>query len=639
MRRCSTWPSASTCSTSAVSDGALAEFERAVELVPAEPPSPERAYVLGSLAGGLMVDWRHAESLPIAEEALALAGRIGAREAEVRALTVLGGDLAYLGRGEEGLAHFRQARQLAEEIGDLLGLERAYGNSTDALTMLGRPRESARLARSGLEAMRRYGIESALLVSNQIEALLAIGDWDEADRLSAAALRRITASFPYWLLILRADVEIGRGEFDAARAHLEAASTTLREDRVLGLYDGYLADLAFWERRWTDADAAIAGGPGSSRASRGRADPRLALRQGTARPRRAGRARTRPPGRRRAPRPARPRAEAARPPRGAPPRKPRRSHPTPTAGARWPRPSTSAPAATARPSAWSGAADTWERLERPPLAAYCRWRQAEALVAAGAPRADATAPLREAHAVAARIGARPLLRELELLAAAGAARSAPPDAGSPDTRQGLEELLGLTPREAEVLTLVARGLTNREIAADARDQRQDRQRPRLAHPAQARRAEPARSGRNRPPTCPATYSSTSSTVDCAEQPATTLDLTRDRASSCIRKTAGARRCDSYPREATPTSPRRGAIAPRGGYCVNGPNGCRHNGGTEGPASLSIDAVIPPRCPLGRQRAVLSRDQLTRRFVDPVYATASAHCDSATPRVTVGTGRA
>jgi len=108
--------------------------------------------------------------------------------------------------------------------------------------------------------MRRYGIGSTLIVSNQIEALLAIGSWDEADRLSAAALRGNTSSFQYWLLTIRADVETGRGEFDAARAHLEAANATLREDHVFGLYEAYLADLALWERRWTDADAAIQDG-------------------------------------------------------------------------------------------------------------------------------------------------------------------------------------------------------------------------------------------------------------------------------------------------------------------------------------------------------------------------------------------
>ena len=177
-------------------DAALAALERAVELVPAEPPSAERAYALGSLAGGVMVAWRHAESLPIGEQALALARELGAGEAEVRALTVLGGDLVYLGRGEEGAAHFRRALQLAEEIGDHLGLARAYTNFTDALTMLGRLSESARLGQAGLKVMRRYGINNTLLVANQIEALLAIGDWDEADRLSARRAARHHLELP-----------------------------------------------------------------------------------------------------------------------------------------------------------------------------------------------------------------------------------------------------------------------------------------------------------------------------------------------------------------------------------------------------------------------------------------------------------
>jgi DNA-binding CsgD family transcriptional regulator/tetratricopeptide (TPR) repeat protein len=443
-------------------EAALGILEKAVELAPVEPPSSERAYVLASLAGGLMVARRHAESLPVGEEALLLSRAVGAGEAEVRALTLLGGDHAYLGRAEEGLAYFRQALELAEQIGDYWGLERVYINLTDALTMLGRPRESIRTGQKGLEEMRRYGVESSLIVSNLTEALLTTGDWDEADRLSAVALRRQAGSFPYALLIVRALVETERGDFDAAREHFDAATVTLRKDREHGLYDGWLADLALWEHRWLDADTAIQQGLVEAR-SREAALIRIQICAKGLRTQAELAALAR----------ARRDDEAARN------WLVRAEELIAVARSAAAEVSTVTPIAsgwlslaeaeyertrgTAHPERWSTAAAAWDRLESPPRAAYCRWRQAEALVAAGASRTEAGVPLRAAYAVATPIGARPFVRELELLARRAGLDLAPPSTYPHHGGNELEESLGLTPREAEVLRLVARGYTNREI--------------------------------------------------------------------------------------------------------------------------------------------------------------------------------
>ena len=258
------------------------QLERAVEIVPAEPPSPELR-----VCAGLTVGWADGGLAPrgvvadLPSRRSSSHGTVGAREAEVRALTVLGGDLAYLGRAEEGLAHLRHALRLAEEIGDRWGLDRAYVNLTDALTMLGRPGESARLGQAGLEVLRRYGIESAVLAANTIEALLAIGEWAEADRLSTAALRVHHGQFPLHAPHAprrprtRAWRVRGRAGTPRGRAPHAARGPRPRNLRC------HLAELALWEHRWMDADQAVRDAwPWRARA--GPPAPRLVLRQGSA---------------------------------------------------------------------------------------------------------------------------------------------------------------------------------------------------------------------------------------------------------------------------------------------------------------------------------------------------------------------
>jgi DNA-binding CsgD family transcriptional regulator/tetratricopeptide (TPR) repeat protein len=438
---------------------ALAAARRALDLVPADPPTTLRAAVVSGLVH--ILDWAGGsdEWRPLAAEAVAVARATGDREALARALIVRS---TVDPVGPTTVEDAREAVELSLAVGapELVG--QAYSNLVDCLQWAGLGRAGVDAAAEGVEAVSSRGLAiryGSWLATQAADICVAHGWWDEADVLLQDALRR-TRHAPGanrdYALVNRARLSCLRGDWDAVAADLHLVATLppvlelLRCEVVAGSAlargdpEEALRAVVGLARGVTDRLAAMGGWLGWLGAR--------ALGDLAERAPRSGHA---------APSPSRFADDVAVVERlvergcGAsalPGTCPEQMALLCAAElTRW--------TGDRSVAAWTAAADALGQVERPYLAAYARWRQAQALVAQRQ-QSSAAGPLREAAGAARRLGAAPLLADVEALA-----KRARVDLRIPAPRgDGAEPQLPLTPRELEILAHLAAGRTNSEIA-------------------------------------------------------------------------------------------------------------------------------------------------------------------------------
>ena len=445
---------------------ALAESSAAMRLVPAQPPSVVRTWAAATHARTLYALGRVEEGLAVAEEALAAADALGLDSAWADTAV----SLARL-RGAGDLptvrARLQEARARAQRSGDPDVEMRVWFSLAIVAHEAGELAETLEHTGAGLARARALGVEwsfyGAELRHLEVVARFATGDWD-GSLAAADELARV----PDMAAHVRADallVLVGRGD-PAARARLAwAQGLAARWDSHVLLM---LATVS--------AEIELAGQAGDARTAADRArwaDRRLEQRWGADRLATVRLAATALGAVADAASAARltgdATAEAGWLAEGdslaGVARAAARVHDPVTGPA-----GIEAQAWAARLEAEAGrlrgstAREPWRRAVE--LFGYghvheqarSRYRLAEAMLATD-DRTAAAAELKAAHQVALRLRAEPLRTAVEALARRG--RLVAEVTGE---RQ-VEVSDVLTPREAEVLALMARGRTNRQIGA------------------------------------------------------------------------------------------------------------------------------------------------------------------------------
>jgi DNA-binding CsgD family transcriptional regulator len=454
---------------------AMAAIERAVARVPADPPTWERARVLAAHGRELMLVGSPSQAMARCEEAIAVARHVGARAEEAHALNILGTSLCMLSHMEAGIAYLEQAREIASDLGEVSELILVHMNLATVLEESGRCADAADVYLAGFDVARRFGAVGSYgprLLPDAATSLLSLGRREEAGRVLAEAFDLDLASpddrnRP---LIARGNLRLWDGDLAAAQADFRLVLTELPTplDRLAAEALWYLAEVALWDGRLPDGRIAVADGLAVLAAAEepyeiirlcrtGLAVEAAAAEQ--ARGRRSGREyqaiRERATGLLNRIRSVSSASSVVLTPAVA--------ANVLTAEAEWSRVD-----GQNDPERWASSAGAWEALSYPWLSAYARWRQAEALLAARAPRATARSALTRAWTLASTHGAALLVTEIQALARRarielplpGQAAAGQDD--QPGRRSGDE--LGLTARERDVLALLAEGRTDRQIA-------------------------------------------------------------------------------------------------------------------------------------------------------------------------------
>ncbi len=449
-------------------EGSLPEYARAVELMPSEPESEPLAYVLAAEGQALMLCHRFADSLALCEQALGIARAVGAEAVEAHILNTMCGNLTATGDLDGAVRSAKHALAIGRRLRLSEEIHRSFVNGSDALHQQGRIEDSIAFAQEGVSSAREFGMSHMgdFLVGEIAGRLIDVGRWAEAQALLDDVVDRgptgVTGAIAFLQL---GRLEIKRSEFESALALLDEAAELGGGggSMWLGPHAATHASLELWRGRprravrivedcleqIADAEHVFFSGGAYVAGARAYAD----LAQGAAGDAGAAAANI-----------ERVRRLVAQLDRGIAALtvsvSPYVAACRATCLAELARIETPADDAP-----WREAQEAWEAAGNPYEAAYARWRRAEAQLAAGGPRSAPEELLREAHARACELDARPLREQLELLARrirldlrmpTDGDRAAPSDV----------DAFALTARELEVLALLGEGMTNREIAGE-----------------------------------------------------------------------------------------------------------------------------------------------------------------------------